>query len=121
MGEKGILLGFPMEWDGGISVGGKEEAVFDKAAYPVQEISLKDGVRIVPGGSSIRDGAHVARGVICMPPMYVNFGAYVGENTLIDSHALIGSCAQIGRNCHISAAAQIGGVMAPVGAFPVII
>ena len=78
-------------------------------------------MRIVPGGSSIRDGAHVGRGVICMPPMFVNVGAYVGENTMIDSHALVGSCAQIGRNCHISAAAQIGGVLEPVGAFPVII
>src|SRR5208282_4213633 len=79
------------------------------------------GVRIVPGGSSIRDGAHIARGVICMPPMFVNVGAYVGENTLIDSHALVGSCAQVGRNCHISAAAQIGGVLEPIGALPVII
>jgi 2,3,4,5-tetrahydropyridine-2-carboxylate N-succinyltransferase len=119
--KKGILLGFRMSETVDMSIDGKKQPFFDKAAYPVQEISLKDGVRIVPGGSSIRDGAHVARGVICMPPMYVNFGAYVGENTLIDSHALIGSCAQIGRNCHISAAAQIGGVMEPVGAFPVII
>jgi 2,3,4,5-tetrahydropyridine-2,6-dicarboxylate N-succinyltransferase len=78
-------------------------------------------VRIVPGGSSIRDGAHIARGVICMPPMFVNVGAYVDENTMIDSHALVGSCAQIGRNCHLSAAAQIGGVLEPVGAMPVII
>src|SRR5208337_2612551 len=84
-------------------------------------ISAADGVRIVPGGSSIRDGAHIARGVICMPPMFVNVGAYVGENTSIDSHALVGSCAQVGSNCHISAAAQIGGVLEPVGALPVII
>ncbi len=80
-----------------------------------------DGVRIVPGGSSIRDGSYVGKGVVCMPPMYVNAGAYVGEGTMIDSHALVGSCAQIGRNCHISAASQIGGVLEPVGALPVII
>ncbi len=84
-------------------------------------MSVQDGVRIVPGGSSIRDGSFIARGVICMPPMFVNVGAYVGENTMIDSHALVGSCAQIGRNCHISAASQIGGVLEPVGALPVII
>jgi 2,3,4,5-tetrahydropyridine-2-carboxylate N-succinyltransferase len=77
--------------------------------------------RIVPGGSSIRDGVYIARGVICMPPMFVNVGAYVGENTMIDSHALVGSCAQVGRNCHISAGSQIGGVLEPVGALPVII
>src|SRR5262249_13875498 len=84
-------------------------------------VAASDGVRIVPGGSSIRDGAFIARGVICMPPMFVNVGAYVDENTLIDSHALVGSCAQIGKNCHLSAAAQIGGVLEPVGALPVII
>jgi 2,3,4,5-tetrahydropyridine-2-carboxylate N-succinyltransferase len=78
-------------------------------------------VRIAPGGSSIRDGCYIARGVICMPPMFVNVGAYVGEDTLIDSHALVGSCAQVGRKCHISAAAQLGGVLEPVGALPVII
>jgi 2,3,4,5-tetrahydropyridine-2-carboxylate N-succinyltransferase len=80
-----------------------------------------DGVRIVPGGSSIRDGSYIGRGVVCMPPMFVNVGAYVGEGTMIDSHALVGSCAQVGRNCHISAGAQIGGVLEPVGALPVII
>jgi 2,3,4,5-tetrahydropyridine-2-carboxylate N-succinyltransferase len=80
-----------------------------------------DGVRIVPGGSSIRDGSFVGRGVICMPPMFVNVGAYVGEGTMIDSHALVGSCAQVGRKCHISAGAQIGGVLEPAGALPVII
>jgi len=83
--------------------------------------SVSDGVRIVPGGSSIRDGAYVARGVVCMPPMYVNAGAYVDEGTMIDSHALVGSCAQIGKRVHLSAAAQIGGVLEPVGAVPVII
>jgi 2,3,4,5-tetrahydropyridine-2-carboxylate N-succinyltransferase len=79
------------------------------------------GIRIVPGGSSIRDGAFVARGVICMPPMFINIGAYVDEGTLVDSHALVGSCAQVGRRVHISAAAQIGGVIEPVGAMPVIV
>jgi 2,3,4,5-tetrahydropyridine-2-carboxylate N-succinyltransferase len=91
------------------------------SASPAGSFSVADGVRIVPGGSSIRDGAHIARGVICMPPMFVNVGAYVGENTMIDSHALVGSCAQVGRNCHISAGSQIGGVLEPVGALPVII
>jgi 2,3,4,5-tetrahydropyridine-2-carboxylate N-succinyltransferase len=119
--KKGILLGFRMSEIVDMSGDSHRQPYFDKAAYPAHEFSLQDGVRIVPGGSSIRDGAHIARGVICMPPMFVNFGAFVGENTLIDSHALIGSCAQIGRNCHISAAVQIGGVMEPVGAFPVII
>jgi 2,3,4,5-tetrahydropyridine-2-carboxylate N-succinyltransferase len=93
----------------------------DKSTYPTRPMSVQDGVRIVPGGSSIRDGSFIGRGVICMPPMFVNVGAYVGENTMIDSHALVGSCAQIGRNCHISAASQIGGVLEPVGALPVVI
>src|SRR6202007_45212 len=91
------------------------------STYPVKQIGPEDGVRIVPGGSSIRDGSYIGRGVVCMPPMFVNVGAYVGEGTMIDSHALVGSCAQIGRNCHISASAQIGGVLEPVGALPVII
>jgi 2,3,4,5-tetrahydropyridine-2-carboxylate N-succinyltransferase len=87
----------------------------------VKQFSARDGVRIVPGGSSIRDGCFVGRGVTCMPPMYINVGTWVGDGTMIDSHALVGSCAQIGKNCHISAAAQIGGVLEPVGALPVII
>jgi len=78
-------------------------------------------VRIVPGGSSIRDGCYIGTGVTCMPPMYINAGAYVGDGTMVDSHALVGSCAQVGRNCHISAASQIGGVLEPVGAMPVIV
>jgi 2,3,4,5-tetrahydropyridine-2,6-dicarboxylate N-succinyltransferase len=119
--KKGILLGFRMSETVDMSIDARKQPFFDKSAYPVQQFTLQNGVRIVPGGSSIRDGAHIARGVICIPPMFVNFGAFVGENTLIDSHALVGSCAQIGRNCHISAAAQIGGVMEPVGAFPVIL
>jgi len=80
-----------------------------------------EGVRVVPGGSSIRDGCFIAKGVTCMPPMYINVGAYVNSGTMVDSHALVGSCAQIGKNCHLSAAAQIGGVLEPVGALPVII
>ena len=93
----------------------------DKHTYPLQRIPAERNVRVVPGGSSIRDGCFIGRSVICMPPMYVNAGAYVGEGTLIDSHALVGSCAQVGKRCHISAAAQIGGVLEPVGALPVII
>jgi 2,3,4,5-tetrahydropyridine-2-carboxylate N-succinyltransferase len=94
---------------------------FDKSTYPTKQLTVSDGVRVVPGGSSLRDGCYVGRGVTCMPPMYINVGAYVGDGTMIDSHALVGSCAQIGRNCHISAASQIGGVLEPVGALPVII
>jgi 2,3,4,5-tetrahydropyridine-2-carboxylate N-succinyltransferase len=119
--KKAILVGFRMGSIADMSIDAQRQPFFDKSTYPVRGISLEDGIRIVPGGSSIRDGAHVARGVICMPPMFVNVGAYVGENTMIDSHALVGSCAQIGRNCHISAATQIGGVLEPVGALPVII
>ncbi|MBI2513934.1 MAG: 2,3,4,5-tetrahydropyridine-2,6-dicarboxylate N-succinyltransferase [Opitutae bacterium] len=94
---------------------------YDKDTLPVRRPGLAAGVRIVPGGSSIREGAYVARGVICMPPMYINLGAYVDEGTMVDSHALVGSCAQIGKRVHLSAAAQIGGVIEPVGALPVII
>jgi 2,3,4,5-tetrahydropyridine-2,6-dicarboxylate N-succinyltransferase len=94
---------------------------FDKDTYPVRATSAEDRVRIVPGGSSVRDGAYLAPGVVCMPPMYVNVGAYVDEGTMIDSHALVGSCAQVGRRVHVSAAAQIGGVLEPVGAVPVVI
>ncbi len=94
---------------------------FDKSTYPLKKFNIDDGVRIVPGGSSIRDGCYVGRGVTCMPPMYINAGAYVDDGSMVDSHALIGSCAQIGRNCHISAASQIGGVLEPVGALPVIV
>jgi 2,3,4,5-tetrahydropyridine-2-carboxylate N-succinyltransferase len=93
----------------------------DKHTYPLQKIPAERNVRVVPGGSAIRDGCYIGTGVICMPPMYVNVGAYVGDSTLIDSHALVGSCAQVGKRCHLSAAAQIGGVLEPVGALPVII
>ena len=114
--KKGILLGFRL--GGMIEMGGQ---FFDKSTYPLRVLSLEDRVRVVPGGSSLRDGCYVAPNVTCMPPMYINVGAYVDEGTMVDSHALIGSCAQIGRRCHISAASQIGGVLEPVGALPVII
>lgn len=94
---------------------------FDKDTLPLQTFSLDNSVRIVPGGSSVRNGAYLAKGVICMPPMYVNIGAYVDEGTMLDSHSLVGTCAQIGKNVHISAASQIGGVLEPAGASPVII
>jgi 2,3,4,5-tetrahydropyridine-2,6-dicarboxylate N-succinyltransferase len=119
--KKGILLGFRMGTIVDMSADARRQPFFDKSTYPARGVSLADGVRIVPGGSSIRDGAYLGRGVICMPPMFVNVGAYVGEGTMIDSHALVGSCAQIGSDCHLSAAAQIGGVLEPVGALPVII
>ncbi len=94
---------------------------FDKSTLPTKPLTLSDGVRVVPGGSTIRTGAFVDHGVICMPPMYINIGAYVAEGTMVDSHALVGTCAQIGKRVHISAAAQIGGVLEPAGARPVII
>lgn len=119
--KKGILLGFRMGTIVDMSIDASRQPFFDKSTYPVRRVTAEDGVRIVPGGSSIRDGSYIARGVICMPPMFVNVGAYVDQNTMIDSHALVGSCAQIGRNCHLSAAAQIGGVLEPVGALPVIV
>jgi 2,3,4,5-tetrahydropyridine-2-carboxylate N-succinyltransferase len=93
----------------------------DKDTYPMQRIGPEKGIRIVPGGSSVREGAYLGQNVTCMPPMYINVGAYVGDGTMIDSHALVGSCAQVGTHCHISAASQIGGVLEPVGALPVII
>jgi 2,3,4,5-tetrahydropyridine-2-carboxylate N-succinyltransferase len=119
--KKGILLGFRMGALTDMSIDTRKQPYFDKATYPVKQFSPENAVRIVPGGSSIRDGSYVTKGVTCMPPMYINVGAYVGEGTMVDSHALVGSCAQVGRQCHISAAAQIGGVLEPVGALPVII
>jgi 2,3,4,5-tetrahydropyridine-2-carboxylate N-succinyltransferase len=126
--KKGILLGFrigamvEMSPNGSVHNGsGARQPFFDKATYPVRKLTLASGVRLVPGGSSIRDGCFVAKGVTCMPPMFINVGAYVDSGTMVDSHALVGSCAQIGKNCHLSAAAQIGGVLEPVGALPVII
>jgi 2,3,4,5-tetrahydropyridine-2,6-dicarboxylate N-succinyltransferase len=119
--KKGILLGFRIGAIADMSIDAARQPFFDKSTYPVKSFTASSGVRIVPGGSSIRDGAYVAKGVTCMPPMYINVGAYVDEGTMVDSHALIGSCAQIGRKCHISAAAQIGGVLEPIGALPVIV
>lgn len=119
--KKGILLGFRMGSLVDMSVDSLRQPYFDKATYPVKKFAVSSGVRIVPGGSSIRDGCYVAKGVTCMPPMYINVGAYVSEGTMIDSHALVGSCAQIGSKCHISAASQIGGVLEPIGALPVIV
>jgi len=119
--KKGILLGFRMGAIVPMSHDGAGQAFFDKATYPLKSVTLANAVRIVPGGSSLRDGCFLGRGVTCMPPMFINVGAYVGDQTMIDSHALVGSCAQVGKSCHISAAAQIGGVLEPVGAMPVII
>jgi 2,3,4,5-tetrahydropyridine-2,6-dicarboxylate N-succinyltransferase len=124
--KKGILLGFRMgtvvDMSGtGVSGDAAAQRFFDKATYPIKKLALANTVRIVPGGSSIRDGCFIGKGVTCMPPMFINVGAYVGEQTMVDSHALVGSCAQVGRSCHLSAAAQIGGVLEPVGAMPVII
>ena len=116
--KQAILLGFR---HGDLVASGGDLPFCDKDTMPLRRPGLESGIRIVPGGSAIRSGAHVARGVICMPPMYINVGAYVGEETMVDSHALVGSCAQIGRRVHLSAGAQIGGVIEPVGALPVIV
>ncbi len=118
--KQGILIGFKM---GNLveMVLSEHKSFFDKDTYPERKFTLQDKVRIVAGGSSIREGAYVAPSVIIMPPMYVNVGAYVDAGTMIDSHALVGTCAQIGKNVHLSAAAQIGGVIEPIGANPVII
>ena len=119
--KKGILLGLRMGTIVDMSIDRSRQPYFDKATFPVRQFSVDDGVRIVPGGSSIRDGCFIGHGVVCVPPMFINAGAYVSKNTMVDSHALVGSCAQIGEDCHISAAAQIGGVLEPVGAMPVIV
>lgn len=118
--KEGILLGF--------RIGDLEEmhdgptlSFVDKATFPARHFNIDNRVRVVPGGSSVREGAYVAPGVICMPPMYINVGAYVDEGSLVDSHALVGSCAQIGKRVHLSAAAQIGGVLEPINASPVVI
>jgi 2,3,4,5-tetrahydropyridine-2,6-dicarboxylate N-succinyltransferase len=117
--KRGILLGFRVGTIVDMSV--PPFAFFDKHTYPPRELSPADGVRIVPGGSAVRRGAYLAPGVVCMPPMYVNVGAHVGEETMVDSHALVGSCAQVGARVHLSASAQIGGVLEPVNAAPVVI
>lgn len=119
--KQGILLGFRCGDIVPMAAGGELPPFLDKDTLPLRRLGTDARVRIVPGGSSIRDGAYIAPGVICMAPMFINIGAYVGEDSLIDSHALVGSCAQIGRRVHVSAGAQIGGVLEPVGALPVII
>jgi 2,3,4,5-tetrahydropyridine-2,6-dicarboxylate N-succinyltransferase len=117
--KQGILLGFRL--------GALEESAaaglsfVDKHTFPVRRFGPADGVRMVPGGSAVRAGAYVARGAVCMPPMYINAGAYVDEGAMVDSHALVGSCAQIGKRVHLSAAAQVGGVLEPINASPVVI
>jgi 2,3,4,5-tetrahydropyridine-2,6-dicarboxylate N-succinyltransferase len=123
--KQGILVGFRMGEVVDMTVGDPRRGVrlpfLDKATYPPRPLDPEAGVRVVPGGSSIRDGCYLGRGVICMPPMYVNVGAWVDDGSLIDSHALVGSCAQVGKRVHLSAAAQLGGVLEPVGASPVIV
>ncbi|QQS32655.1 MAG: 2,3,4,5-tetrahydropyridine-2,6-dicarboxylate N-succinyltransferase [Acidobacteriota bacterium] len=119
--KQGILLGFRMGKMVEISKPTETLQFFDKDTFPLRPTSLEDKIRIVPGGSTIRDGSYVAENVVLMPPCYINVGAYVDEGTMVDSHALVGSCAQIGKRVHLSAAAQIGGVLEPVNATPVII
>jgi 2,3,4,5-tetrahydropyridine-2-carboxylate N-succinyltransferase len=122
--KRGILLGFQVGVLTDMSQDGGETAVFrffDKDTYPPRKLTLADGVRVVPGGSTIRRGAFLSAGVVCMPPMYVNVGAHIGKGTMVDSHALVGSCAQIGERVHLSAAAQIGGVLEPINASPVVV
>ncbi len=119
--KQGILLGFRMGKMVEMSMESETLRFFDKDTFPLRPMSLSDGVRIVIGGSAIRDGSYVAPSVVVVPPAYINVGAYVDEGTMVDSHALVGSCAQIGKRVHLSAAAQIGGVLEPAGALPVII
>jgi 2,3,4,5-tetrahydropyridine-2,6-dicarboxylate N-succinyltransferase len=119
--KKGVLLGFRMGVIVDMSIDRDRQPMFDRNTWPVRKLTPESGVRIVPGGSSIRDGCFLGKGVTCMPPMFINVGTWVGDGTMVDSHALIGSCAQVGKKCHISAAAQIGGVLEPIGALPVII
>src|SRR5262249_9749932 len=118
--KRGILLGFRL---GELSEMGSDKGLsfVDKDTFPARHFAVADRVRVVPGGSSVRVGAFLAPSVICMPPMFVNVGAYIDEGTMVDSHALVGSCAQIGKRVHLSAAAQVGGVLEPVNASPVII
>ena len=123
--KRGILLGFRVGSIVDMSLSGPGDGVvlafFDKDTFPPRKLSREDGIRVVPGGSSIRRGAYVAPGVVCMPPMYINVGAHVGRGSMIDSHALVGSCAQVGERVHLSAAAQLGGVLEPVNAAPVVV
>jgi len=119
--KQGILLGFKMGKMVTMSFSGETFQFFDKETFPLRPMNLDNKIRIVPGGTTIRDGCYVAENVVLMPPSYVNVGAFVDEGTMIDSHALVGSCAQIGKRVHISAAAQIGGVLEPINANPVVI
>ncbi len=119
--KQGILLGFRFGDVVDMSADHGKWPFFDKDTMPLKRFDAATGVRVVPGGSTVRDGAFLGQGVVCMPPMYINVGAYVGNGTMIDSHALVGSCAQVGQRVHVSAAAQIGGVLEPVGALPVIV
>ncbi len=119
--KRGILLGFRVGRMVEQGIEGTPFRFFDKHTYPTRPLTLADQVRVVPGGSTIRRGAYLAPGVVCMPPMYVNVGSWVGAGTMIDSHALVGSCAQVGARVHLSAAAQVGGVLEPVNATPVVI
>jgi len=119
--KQGILLGFKMGRMVEMSKPTETFRFFDKDTYPLRPTKVEDKIRIVPGGSTIRDGVYVAESVVLMPPCYINVGAYVDEGTMVDSHALVGSCAQIGKRVHLSAAAQIGGVLEPVNATPVVI
>jgi 2,3,4,5-tetrahydropyridine-2-carboxylate N-succinyltransferase len=118
--KKGILLGFRLGQMHDYSLN-SHFRYFDKSTFPLKGLSLEDGVRVVPGGTSVRDGSFVAPNVVIMPPAYINAGAYVDEGTMVDSHALVGSCAQVGKRVHLSAATQVGGVLEPIGAMPVII
>jgi 2,3,4,5-tetrahydropyridine-2-carboxylate N-succinyltransferase len=119
--KQGILLGFRFGDVVDMSADHGRWPFVDKDTMPLKRFAAASGVRIVPGGSTVREGAYLGQGVVCMPPMYINIGAYVGRGTMIDSHALVGSCAQVGERVHVSAAAQIGGVLEPVGALPVVI
>jgi 2,3,4,5-tetrahydropyridine-2-carboxylate N-succinyltransferase len=119
--KQGILLGIRFGNLIDVGIGKGRLPFFEKDTMPLKSLNVADNVRLVPGGSSIRDGAYLGKGIICIPPMFINVGAYVGDGALIDSHALVGSCAQIGQRVHLSAAAQIGGVLEPVGAMPVIV
>jgi len=119
--KQGILLGIRFGDLIDVGIGKGRLPFFEKDTMPLKSLDVADNVRLVPGGSSVRDGAYLGKGIICIPPMFINVGAYVGDGSLIDSHALVGSCAQIGQRVHLSAAAQIGGVLEPVGAMPVIV
>jgi 2,3,4,5-tetrahydropyridine-2-carboxylate N-succinyltransferase len=119
--KQGILLGIRFGDLVDVGIGKGRLPFFEKDTMPLKSLDVANDVRLVPGGSSVRDGAYLGKGIICLPPMFINVGAYVGDGTLVDSHALIGTCAQIGQRVHVSAAAQIGGVIEPVGAMPVIV